>query len=184
MTMQRRLDFYGEVSTEQPVVRVPLASQGSLTGETASAPCGYCGRLIRRLGRPKRKQKYCSDVCRVASWKAKAEDAEAEKKRLKALAAEKCREEIKIARWAALRVLGRYGVCTVSHVREYLEERGIYLGWARNWPGSLFQHPWFEPTGARRTTFHAEANARKVNEYRLSALGRDALGSIRKVVGS
>ncbi len=123
-------------------------------------------------------------MCRVASWKAKAEDAEAEKKRLKALAAEKCREEIKIARWAALRVLGRYGVCTVSHVREYLEERGIHLSWALNWPGSLFQaSPWFEPTGARRTTFHAEANFRKVNEYRLSALGHDALESIREAMG-
>ena len=149
--------------------------------DSASAPqCEHCGAAIS----PARGwQRFCSDPCRLASWKAKAEDAEAEKKRLKALAAAKCREEIKIARWAALRVLGRYGVCTVSHVREYLEERGIYLGWARNWPGSLFQHPWFEPTGARRTTFHAEANARKVNEYRLSALGRDALGAIREAVG-
>ena len=180
MTTQRRLDFSGETSTEQPLERVLLASHTPLKGKTRSTLCRYCGRLIRR---PRHKQKFCSDPCRLASWKAKAEDQEAEKKRLKALAAAKCREEGAIARWAALRVLGRYGVCTVSHVREYLEERGIYLGWARNWPGSLFQHPWFEPTGARRTTFHAEANARKVNEYRLSALGRDALGSIRKVVG-
>ncbi len=180
MTIQRRLDFCGEASTEQPLERVLLASHTPLKGKTRSTLCRYCGKLIRR---PRYKQKFCSDPCRLASWKAKAEDAEAEKKRLKALAAEKCREEIKIARWAALRVLGRYGACTVSHVREYLEERGIYLGWARNWPGSLFQHPWFEPTGARRTTFHAEANFRKVNEYRLSALGRDALESIREAMG-
>ena len=150
--------------------------------DSASEPqCEHCGAAISPT---RRWQRFCSDRCRRASWEARAADREAEKDRLKALAAAKCREEATIARWAALRVLGRYGVCTVSHVREYLEERGIHLSWALNWPGSLFQaSPWFEPTGARRTTFHVEANARKVNEYRLSTEGREVLRSIRKVSG-
>ena len=175
MTNQLSLDFRGETSTEQHLERVLMDSHAPLGGKTGVIPCGYCGALIRRK---RHHQKYCSDACRSASWKEKAEDAEAEKDRLKALAAAKCREEATIARWAALVVLGRYGVCTVSHVREYLEERGIHLSWERNWPGSLFQHPWFEPTGRRKMAFHAEANARKVNEYRLSAEGRKAKSAI------
>ena len=180
MTTQRRLDFSGETSTEQGGVRVPLASDTPLERKKGLTRCCFCGRLIRR---PQHKQRFCSGRCRIASWKEKAEDAEVEKDRLKALAAAKCREEATIARWAALMVLGRYGVCTVSHVREYLEERGIHLCWERNWPGSLFQHPWFEPTGRRKVAFHVEANARKVNEYRLSAEGREVLRAIRKTEG-
>ena len=100
------------------------------------------------------------------------------------LASERCREEKTIARWAALMCLYRYRVICVSHVRQYLEARDIHLAWSLNWPGSLFQCKWFELAG-RETTFHAEANARKVNAYRLSveghAAGRDILGLLPRV---
>ena len=169
---QPTLDFGPAAGTRTDAVRVLLAPYEPLAGSSSARPCGFCGAVIRH---PRAKQRFCRDLCRVASWKANAHNAEAEAHRLKALAAEKCREEITIARWAALMVLMRRRECIVSHVRFYLDERGIELGWARNWPGSLFQHAWFTATGRRETAFHVQANARKVNEYRLSEAGHAVL---------
>ena len=165
---QPTLDFGTAAGTRTDAVRVLLAPYEPLAGSSSARPCRFCGAVIRH---PRAKQRFCRDACRIASWKANAENAEAEAHRLKALAAEKCREEITIARWAALMVLMRHRQCIVSDVRDYLDVRGIELGWARNWPGSLFQHQWFTATGRRKNAFHVQANARKVNEYRLSEAG-------------
>lgn len=200
--IQTRLDFDSPPSRETTPVRVqpgttPLGERGA-----PLRPCENCGELFepkRQSGRDP--QRFCSEHCRVEAWRAKHADetpeqrrerhqkeAEAERNRKKALAAARCRRDTAIARWAALMALAeRYqgdkapGIC-VSHVRQWLADphkkrgRGIELAWELNWPGSMFSaSPWFEPTGNRVTTFHKSANARKVQEYRLSDEGRRVL---------
>lgn len=98
-----------------------------------------------------------------------------------ASAARHCRKQCDQARRVALEVIGARGAGIISHVREECENRGLELDWALNWPGSLFHASrWFEATGRRLTTFHASANARKVNEYRLSEEGHAALAELRR----
>ena len=84
------------------------------------------------------------------------------------------------ARELALEYLGAHGVGIVSDVRAFAKKKGVELEWSKPWTGSLFQHPWFAPTGERRMATHARGNARKVNEYRLSPEGWSALKEMRR----
>lgn len=180
MSSQPRLDFEAEGLLRPATERVLLAQHEPLQSSSLARVCEGCEVVIPY---PRADQRFHDAACRLASWKANRTDAEAEVKRLKALAAEKCREEITIARWAALSVLMRRRECIVSHVRDYLEVRGIELGWARNWPGSMFNHEWFTGTGKRHTAFHKQANFRKVNEYRLSESGHAVCHDILRELG-
>jgi hypothetical protein len=199
--------------TGSTLERVLSPSRVPVGGTPTDRPCKWCGSWFR----PKRPHhECCGDACRLAAWKANQGDPEAERDRWKALAAERCKIDTAIARWAALMCLRRHEAIIVSHVRAYLDGIDVDLAWELNWPGSLFEAPqeyqcafcaftadksravkrhakrihdlseleegekpyrpihWFEFTGKRPATFHAAANARRVNEYRLTREGRIA----------
>ena len=99
----------------------------------------------------------------------------AKRDRGKAIAAANHSPELDIARRLALRLLFERGPSIISDVRSCAIQGGYSLPWHLPWVGSVFQHAWFEPTGARRMAHHAASNARKVNEYRLSQEGRLAV---------
>lgn len=93
MSAQLGLDL-GSESTESGRVRVQTPLQATLRDGTPVPQCEWCGALIRGKVRDAR---FCKPAHRVASWHARRADAESEKKRLKALNAERCHEEITIA---------------------------------------------------------------------------------------
>lgn len=148
----------------------------------ARAKCVECGSLF--TPNPSREgHVHCSPKCRTAASdrrkaeRAKREDAKGVRDEGMSSAARHYRHELETARRVALQAFAsRGGIGIVSHVRDECDRLNIDLDWGANWPGSLFHaSPWFEATGRRLTSFHPSSNARKVNEYRLSAAGWAAL---------
>jgi hypothetical protein len=147
-------------------------------------PCEYppCKRLFSPV---REKQRFCSETCRKAEWDRLhprldltgtapvlgLADPELRRNHGKAIAAANHHEDLETARQLALAMLGNMGPGTISDLRAYASRLECALPWHLNWTGSIFQHEHFEPTGRRLTARHKAGNARKVNEYRLSAEG-------------
>ena len=179
MGTQGSLDFTREAS-EMPMQRVASPS-GPLDGGTGARDCEFCEKSFYPKSKPASKQRFCSTSCRFAAWQKDEDTANAEKERLMALAAERGKKEMAIARRAAVLCAGALRTpIIISHVREYLRDQGVEIDWSAAWTGSLFHHSkWCEATGRRTKAFHKEANARKVQEYRLSSDGWIAFHSFR-----
>jgi len=105
----------------------------------------------------------------------------------KAKAASNHAPDLELARRLALEMLATRGVGTISDLREYAAAKGHDLPWHLPWSGAVFLggaaaayvKVWFEPTGRRFNTRHLRGNARKVNEYRLTAEGWAAVRRMR-----
>ena len=105
----------------------------------------------------------------------------------KAKAASNHAHDLELARRLALEMLAARGVGTISDLREYAAAKGHELPWHLPWSGAVFLggaaaahvKVWFEPTGQRRNSTHLRGNARKVNEYRLTAEGLAAVKGMR-----
>ena len=166
------------------------ARQSVATFRAGKSTCGECGGLIRQI---RSNKNFCSDHCRYRAWDRlhprprapllviaeQPPTPESRRDEGKAKAAANHAGDLELARRLALQFLSGRGVCIISDVRAYSKACGHDLPWHLNWPGSLFQHPWFEKTGVQRNAWHLQANARKVNEYRLTAEGREALRGMR-----
>lgn len=100
--------------------------------------------------------------------------AKAKRDHGKVIAAANNRHQRTRARLAALQCLGTRGPGTISHLRVWCAEQKLELEWAKPWTGSLFQHPWFEPTGELENAFHEGSNARRVMVWRLTEEGHRA----------
>jgi len=92
-----------------------------------------------------------------------------------ATADENNRESRETAQRLALRYLATHDVAIISDIRDFAHEEGVELDWSKPWTANVLRPPWFEATGVRRAAHHAGSNARKVNEYRLTAAGRAAV---------
>lgn len=169
----------------------PLTTPAAGRGKAACGAAVCAEKSCRRQFQPYRpNQRFCSETCRNRDWtarhpRASEREARAQAKKTRdrsmASAARHYRAETEAARRVALEVLAARGTGIISHVREECDRRGLELDWGANWAGSLFHaSPWFEATGRRLTAFHVTSNARKVNEYRLSAAGRAALQGFRR----
>jgi hypothetical protein len=102
----------------------------------------------------------------------------------KAKAASNHAPDLELARRLALQMLAARGVGTISDLREYAAAKGHELPWSLPWTASVFlpsskRAAWFEPTGERVATRHLRGNARKVNQYRLTAEGVNAWRELR-----
>ena len=102
----------------------------------------------------------------------------------KAKAASNHAHDLELARRLALEMLAARGVGTIADLRECAAAHGHSLPWHLPWSANVFLphrkgEGWFEYTGKRIATRHLKGNARKVNEYRLTAAGREALRGMR-----
>ena len=175
MSTQPRLDFEGYIATRIENARVH---------KPADSP--FC--LRKGCGKPRpagaKPGEYCSSHCRR---EASRERAEERRNHGKAIAASNHAPDLKLARRLALEMLAARGVGTISDLREYAAAKGHDLPWHLPWSGAVFLggaaaayvKVWFEPTGRRFNTRHLRGNARKVNEYRLTAEGWAAVRRMR-----
>ena len=160
------------------------------TFSRSKSSCAECGGLIRQI---RSNKNFCSDHCRYRAWDRlhprprapllviaeQPPTPESRRDEGKAKAAANHAGDLELARRLALQLLSERGVGIISDVRTYSKACGHDLPWHLNWPGSLFQHLWFEKTGVQRNAGHLQANARKVNEYRLTAEGWAVVRELR-----
>ena len=177
---------------EEDMSSQPDARIEAVQPSTRRNLCISCGGPRRSDAKPGR---YCSPKCRILASDVRrgihrsrppllviAEQPptpESRRNEGKAKAASNHAPDLELARRLALEMLAARGVGTISDLREYAAERGYDLPWHLNWSGAVFLggaaaahvKVWFEPTGQRRNSTHLRGNARKVNEYRLTAEG-------------
>lgn len=184
----------GSLFATQPDATLPPngAEPAVATVRAAHLTCAFpsCGRLLDG-----RQTKYCSPRHKNADYdrlhprlkegylapRPLPEEPEARRDAGKAIAAANHREDLELARRLALQMLAARGTGTISDLREYAAAKGYDLPWHLPWSGAVFlfgaavSEGWFEHTGERRNSTHKNGNARKVNVYRLTAAGREAL---------
>ena len=145
--------------------------------EPRVAPCAWCTMEYTQ----RRHGAFCSDICRKKAWNAKQErlrEEEARKAEGLRKGAENNAHQREEARKAALKCFAAQGGRgIVSDVRKWCEKREIELEWWKPWTGSLFQHEWFQGTGAWKPAYHAGSSARPVREWKLTDEGWAALES-------
>ena len=186
MSSQPRLDFNPDLAA-----RIALVPSGTRTDA-----CICCGEPLDPASKTER---FCSPACRIEASKARRAaqaylatcgapaSPESRRNRGKAIAASNHAPDLELARRLALEMLAARGVGTISDLREYAAVKGHELPWHLNWSGAVFLggaaaahvKVWFEPTGQRRNSTHLHGNARKVNEYRLTAEGWAAVRGMR-----